>query len=84
MWKRFAELHDADQLWVHWVIPISSIKTVISVRPVSEQTNRAELAQFVLDGVKREPAHVHEFAHVTLLGRRTEEQSQEFGPYLRK
>lgn len=82
--KRFAELNDCDQLCVHRVIPISSIKAVIPVRPTGEKTNCAQLAQFVLNGVKSEPADVHQFAHVTLLWRYREQRSKELGPHLRK
>ncbi len=82
--KCFADLDDAKQLRIHYVIAISSIKTVIAVRPVGEETDCAELTQLVLNSVKSEPAHVPQFTHVTLFWRRGEEQSQQFGSHLWK
>jgi len=77
-------LHDPNQLRVHCVSAVSSIKPVITVRPVGEQPNRAELAQFILNGVKSKPAQVFQFAHMMLPQRHGKEQSQQFGSHLWK
>ena len=66
-WKFFAELDDAKQLRIQRVITIGSIKTVIAVRPTSDETNRAELTKLVLHSMESEPAHARQLAHVTLL-----------------
>ena len=58
------------------MITISSIKTMISVRPTGDETYRAELTEFILNGMKSETAQVHQLAHITLLHRRGEERAK--------
>ena len=58
------------------MITISSIKTVISVRPVGDEAYRAELTEFILNRMKSETAQDHQFAYVTLLDRRAEERAK--------
>lgn len=62
------------------MLGIRPIKTVITVRPTIDEAEGAQLAEFILNGVESKPAQVHQFADVTLLERRGEERTQEFGP----
>jgi hypothetical protein len=53
-------------------------------RPGSDESERAELAQFVLNRVKGEMTSQHQFANVILARGRREEQSKELCPDRRK
>ena len=76
--KFFTELDNSKEVRIEGVISISSIKTMIAIRPACDEPKRAEFAQLVLHCVKRESAYVRHLAHVTLPCRRIEEQTQQF------
>lgn len=82
--KFCADCNDPAQWREERVRRIRSIKAVITVRPTIDETEGAELAEFILNGVESKTAQVHQFADVTLLERWGEERAQEFGPDSRK
>ncbi len=65
----FADLDHSNQQRIHWMVTVSSIETVITIRPGSEKTKGSELTQFVLNGVQGEAGRLHQFADVMLFRR---------------
>lgn len=66
------------------MIAIGAIEPVIAIGPARDQLNSAEFTKLVLNRAESESAHPHQLAHVTLLSRRREKQSQDFGANLWK
>jgi hypothetical protein len=61
------------------MIVIGTIEPMITIRPAGDQLNSAEFTKLVLNCAESESAHSHQLADVTLLSRRREKQSQDFG-----
>ena len=78
-WKPCAFLDHTNELGKEWMIAIGTIEPVIAIGPAGDQLNSAEFTKLVLHGRESESGHSHQLAHVTLLSRRREQQSQDFG-----
>jgi len=57
---------------------------MVAVGPGHDEPDCGELSQLVLDRVKGETTHVHQFAHVALLRWFDEKQPQKLGSHPRK
>ena len=66
------------------VILVGAIETMISVGPGHDKADCGELSQLILDRVKGESTHVHQFAHVALLRWFDEKKPQKLGSHPRK
>ena len=80
----YAVLNNAEQGLEEWVIPVGAVETMVAVGPAHDKSDRVELSQFVLDRVKGETTHVHQFAHVAMLLWFREKQPQKLGSHPRK
>ena len=78
-WKPRAFLNQANELGKEWMIAIGTIEPAIAIGPAGDQLNSAEFTKLVLHRRESGSAHSHQLAHVTLLSRRREQQSQDFG-----
>ena len=63
---------------------VGAIETMIAVGPGDDKADCGELSQLILDRVKGESTHVHQFAHVALLRWFDEKQPQKLGSHPRK
>jgi len=63
------------------VILVGAIETMISVGPGDDKADCGKLSQLILDRVKGESTHVHQFAHVALLRWFDEKQPQKLGSH---
>ena len=63
------------------VILVGAIETMVAVRPGHDEPDCVELSQLVLDGVKGEPTHVHQLAHVAMPLWFREKQPQKLGSH---
>ena len=66
------------------VISVGAIETMVAVGPGHDEPDCGELSQLILDRVKGESTHVHQFAHVALLRWFDEKQPQKLGSHPRK
>ena len=66
------------------MILVGAIETMIAVGPGDDKADCGELSQLILDRVKGESTHVHQFAHVALLRWFDEKQPQKLGSHSRK
>ena len=66
------------------MILVGAIETMIAVGPGDDKADCGELSQLILDRVKGESTHVHQFAHVALLRWFDEKQPQKLGSHPRK
>jgi len=66
------------------VILVGAIETMIAVGPGDDKADCGELSQLILDRVKGESTHVHQFAHVALLRWFDEKKPQKLGSHPRK
>ena len=66
------------------MILVGAIETMVSVGPGHDKADCGELSQLILDRVKGESTHVHQFAHVALLRWFDEKQPQKLGSHPRK
>ena len=60
---------------------VGAIETMIAVGPGDDKADCGELSQLILDRVKGESTHVHQFAHVALLRWFDEKQPQKLGSH---
>ena len=63
------------------MILVGAIETMVAVGPGDDKSDRVELSQLVLDRVKGETTHVHQFAHVAMLLWFREKQPQKLGSH---
>ena len=57
---------------------------MVTIGPAGYETDCAKFTQLILDRVKRKSTHAHQFADVSLLWWRGEEQSQQFRSHFGK
>ena len=74
-------MNNAEQGLEEWVIPVGAVETMVAVGPGDDKSDRVELSQLVLDRVKGETTHVHQFAHVAMLLWFREKQPQKLGSH---
>ena len=77
-------LHHVNEIGVEQILAVCSVESVSASRFARNKAEYAELAKLVLNGRKPESAHARQFAHVPLLVRSTEKQSQYLSPDLRE
>ena len=79
--RRFlADFDNAVDLPIKRVFSVCLVKAMKAGRSGSDESERAEFPQFVLDGVKRQVTSQHQFADVILGRRRGEEQLKKLCP----
>jgi hypothetical protein len=57
--ERVAQLDDSANVPIKRMFSVSLVKAMKTIRPGGDESERAELAQFVLDGVKGEVSFQH-------------------------
>ena len=79
--RRFlADFDNAVDLPIKRVFSVCLVKAMKACRSGSDEPERAEFPQFVLDRVKRQVTSQHQFADVILRRRRGEEQLKKLCP----
>ena len=79
-----AQLDNPVDMPIKRMFSVGLVKAMKTVRPGSDESERAQLPQFVLNGMKREVTSQHQFADVILARRGREEQSKKLRPDRRK